>query len=149
MHRYSHHADRFNITTRKNAYVYGSEPAVTEVITILIDNALKYSPEKSPIAVRIFERLGFVGYELKNEGTKIPDQSLTKLFDRFYRADSSRTESSKNGYGLGLAIAKKIVDIHHGEITVTSDDQATTFTVFLPKRTQRLPQKLQQKSPNA
>lgn len=149
LRRYSQYDSRFVLTTRKNAFAYGSEPAVTEVMTILIDNALKYSAPDSPITIRVFEKLGFVGYEITNQGIKIPEHSLTKLFDRFYRADSSRTDSSKNGYGLGLAIAKKIVDIHHGEISVTSNDESTAFTVLLPKRTQRLPQKLQQKSPKA
>jgi signal transduction histidine kinase len=57
---------------------------------------------------------------------------LPKLFNRFFRADSSRTNSEKNGYGLGLSIAKKITDIHHGSITVTSTNANTTFTISLP-----------------
>ena len=109
-----------------------NEPAVIELMGILIDNALKYSPPKSKIDVRVFEQRGSVGFEISNSGTAIPEALLPKLFDRFFRADTSRTESSRNGYGLGLAIAKKIVDIHHGDITVSSNDKATTFTVYFP-----------------
>lgn len=130
--RYPNERDRFDITARKKATTRANEPAVSELMGILIDNSLKYSPPKSKIDIRIFEQRGSVGFEISNAGTAIPEALLPKLFDRFFRADTSRTESSKNGYGLGLAIAKKIVDIHHGDITVKSDDKATTFTIYLP-----------------
>jgi signal transduction histidine kinase len=130
--RYPDAKKRFEVTTRKKATTFANEAAVTELMGILIDNAIKYSPAKSKIYVRIFEQRGLVGFEIKNSGTPIPDALLPKLFDRFFRADISRTEGSKNGYGLGLAIAKKIIDIHHGEITVQSNEDATTFTAYLP-----------------
>lgn len=130
--RYPQEKKRFNISSRKTAFTYANEPAVLEVLSILVENARKYSPPKSKINVRIFEQRGFVGFEIKNEGPTIPEALLPKLFERFFRADVSRTESSKNGYGLGLAIAKKIVDIHHGEINVTSINDITTFSVLLP-----------------
>ena len=130
--RYPNDKKRFDLTTRKKATTFANESAVTEVMGILIDNALKYSPAKSKIYVRIFEQRGLVGFEIKNSGTPIPEALIPKLFDRFFRADLSRTASSKNGYGLGLAIAKKIIDIHDGEITVLSNDDGTTFTVYLP-----------------
>lgn len=130
--RYPKDSDRFDVTSRKKAVTTANEPAIFELVTILFDNAIKYSPPKSKIYVRVFEQRGNVGLEIKNSGKTIPEEVLPKLFDRFFRADTSRTESAKNGYGLGLAIAKKIVDVHHGEIQVSSKDDTTIFTVYLP-----------------
>ncbi len=123
---------RFEITTRKKATTLANEAAINELVGILVDNALKYSTPNTPIKVRIFEQRGMVGFEIKNEGKTIAADKLTKLFERFYRLDSSRTNSARNGYGLGLSIAKKIVNIHHGGLTVASANDATTFTFYLP-----------------
>ena len=123
---------RFDITSRKKAVANANEPAISELVGILIDNALKYSPKGSKINVRIFEKRGNVGFEIHNSGEPIPEDKLPKLFDRFFRADTSRTNSSENGYGLGLSIAKKIIDVHHGDIQVASDENGTTFTFYLP-----------------
>ncbi len=129
---YKTDAKRFDITARKKAVVQANEPAISELIGILIDNALKYSPKKSKISVRVFLKLGTIGFEIHNLGDPIPEEILPKLFDRFYRADTSRTNSSQNGYGLGLSIAKKIIDIHHGDLQVSSGEKGTTFTFYLP-----------------
>jgi signal transduction histidine kinase len=123
---------RFNITTRKKAVVSANEPAISELISILIDNALKYSPKGSKIVIRVFMKRLMVGFEIHNTGIPIPEEKLTKIFDRFYRIDSSRTNSSQNGYGLGLSIAKKIIDVHHGDLQVSSGEDGTTFTFYLP-----------------
>lgn len=130
--RYPKEKKRFDITTRKKAITVANEAAILELMSILIENSLKYSPKKSKIYIRIFEQRGLIGFEIKNSGATIPESLLPKLFDRFFRADTSRTDSAKNGYGLGLAIAKKIIDVHHGEITVSSIDEITTFTFYLP-----------------
>ncbi|MBC7459458.1 hypothetical protein H7200_01955 [Candidatus Saccharibacteria bacterium] len=126
------HAKRFDISSRKKAVILANEIAIVELMTLLIDNAVKYSPKGSPIAIRIFERRLMTGFEIKNNGTKISPDVLARLFDRFYRGDTSRTESNKNGYGLGLAIAKRIAAIHHGSIQVRSDDKETVFTFYVP-----------------
>jgi signal transduction histidine kinase len=130
--RYASHRKRFDITTRKKATTLANEAAINELMGILIDNAIKYSPEESTIYIRVFEQRGRIGFEIKNSGKPIPEEILPKLFERFYRADTSRTNGSKNGYGLGLSIAKKIVDVHHGELTVSSGNEATTFIFYLP-----------------
>ena len=132
MKHYAPEKQRFKVTTPKKARTLANEPSISELIGILIDNALKYSPENSPIFIRIFTQRGRVGFEIKNLGSKIPEEKLPKLFERFFRADTSRTNGAKNGYGLGLSIAKKIVDIHHGELTVSSTDEETVFTFYLP-----------------
>jgi len=130
--RYPSERERFEITSRKKSTTLANEAAINELMGILIDNAIKYSPPDSKIYIRVFEQRGHVVFEIKNEGKKIPDEKLPKLFERFFRADTSRTNGSKNGYGLGLSIAKKIVDVHHGELTVSSTDEFTTFTFYLP-----------------
>ena len=130
--RYSDDEKRFKVSGRKKALITGNEAAINELMAILIDNAIKYSPADSPIYVKISQKRGQLAIAIKNKGPKIPEEKIPKLFDRFYRADESRTSGAKKGYGLGLSIAKKIVDLHHGEITVDSSDDATTFTAYLP-----------------
>ena len=130
--RYPKQKKRFDISSRKKATTLANEAAINELMGILLDNAIKYSPENSPIYIRVFEQRGQVVFEIKNSGTPIPEDKLPRLFDRFFRIDSSRTNGAKNGYGLGLSIAKKIIDVHHGEITVASNEEATTFTFYLP-----------------
>ena len=134
---------RFDITTRKKAMVQANEPAMIELMNILIDNAIKYSPTGSRITIRIFERRTMIGFEIKNAGTPINVVKLPHIFDRFYRGDNSRTESGKNGYGLGLAIAKKITEIHHGYIQASSTEKETVFTFYIPNQ-RNLSVKLQQ-----
>lgn len=130
--RYPKDKKRFDITARKKATTQANEASVSELMNILIENALKYSPLATPIKIRIFEQRGRVGFEISNQGERIPEEKLSKLFERFYRADASRTHSSQNGYGLGLSIAQKIIEVHHGELTVSSSDEATVFTFYLP-----------------
>jgi signal transduction histidine kinase len=129
---YKEVSGRFEITTRKTAVAIANESAISELIGILVDNALKYSPEDSKITIHVFIKRLMVGVEIHNTGTPIPEDELTKIFDRFYRVDTSRTNGSVNGYGLGLSIAKKIIEIHYGDLQVSSEDSGTTFTFYLP-----------------
>jgi signal transduction histidine kinase len=122
---------RFDVTARKKATAVGDKAALAELMTILIENAIKYSPERSKINIRIFEKMGRFGFEITNKGT-IAAKDLEHVFERFYRGDLSRTLSSENGYGLGLALAKKIVEIHAGDIHVFTKGEKVTFTVYLP-----------------
>ena len=73
----------------------------------------------------------FVTIIISNKGKKIPQEKLNKIFEKFYRIDSSRT-SKTGGSGLGLAIAKEIVELHDGSIEAFSDDEYTKFFVKLP-----------------
>lgn len=132
LEKYPEHKKRFEVTARRKARIRANETAYRELLTILLDNAVKYSPEGTPIAIRIFEQLGSIGIEISNESDPIPAEKLETIFDRFVRADSSRTGGSQKGYGLGLSIAKKIVEVHHGTITVKSNKKRTQFTAFIP-----------------
>jgi signal transduction histidine kinase len=132
MKPFSRYKKRFDITNRKQALVNANEAAMSELMSILIENAVKYSPERSRISIRIFERRMMTGFEIKNTGIPISVDKLPHIFDRFYRGDNSRTESGKNGLGLGLAIAKKITEIHHGYIQASSTEKETSFTFYVP-----------------
>lgn len=111
----------------------GNIDSIEELCMILVDNALKYSPDDSLVTIRLAKRSGKVCIEVVNTGKGIDEQDLPHIFDRFYRADTSRTNGEQAGHGLGLALAKKIVEIHHGELSASSAlNHATTFTVLLP-----------------
>lgn len=125
---------RIAIEGEQHIVAHGNTSSLEELMTILLDNALKYSPADSQIQVRFVQPKRLIGFAITNEGDGIPAEVLPHIFDRFYRADSSRTSDSKKGYGLGLSLAKKIVELNHGELTVTSGkNQATTFQVLLPR----------------
>lgn len=130
--RFKEHSQRFELSLRKAAFVNGNRSALQELITILVDNALKYSHPNTPIILKLFQQGRNLRFDITNSGPTIPANNHEHLFERFYRGDASRTQSGKNGYGLGLAIAKKIVEVHHGTIAVTSRQERTTFRVLLP-----------------
>jgi two-component system sensor histidine kinase CiaH len=113
--------------------VMANQSHIEELLTIFVDNALKYSPADSPITLTLVQQKQLSGFDITNTGEGIPAENLPKIFDRFYRSDTSRTNGSKKGYGLGLSLAKKIVELHSGELTVSSlPGQFTTFRVLLP-----------------
>lgn len=97
----------------------------------LIRNAISYSEPDSPLLLTLESENGRVTIRLENRGRTIPPESLARLFERFYRADSARATRS-GGAGLGLAIAKEIVARHGGSITAESFDDRVIFTVRLP-----------------
>ena len=105
------------------------------LFNILMDNALKYTPEKGRIDVEMKSDKRGVNAVFTNYGTGIAKEHLTKIFDRFYRVDNARTQSAAAGsFGLGLSLAKNIVMNHDGEIECDSDGSTyTKFIVRLPK----------------
>jgi two-component system sensor histidine kinase KdpD len=96
----------------------------------VIDNALKYSPPRSPVSVRVSDGNGAIHFEITDHGNGIPEQEQGRLFERFYRSPSVKNQVP--GFGLGLAIANNIVQAHHGELTVNSRPGETTFRMSLP-----------------
>ncbi|WP_226674970.1 HAMP domain-containing histidine kinase [Rossellomorea aquimaris] len=87
-----------------------------QIMIILLDNAVKYSDEHSTIEVKLADHQGELIVEVKDEGIGIPEEDLPKIFDRFYRVDKARSRE-KGGYGLGLAIASKLIQNYEGYIT--------------------------------
>ena len=115
-----------------NATAKGDTGAIAEVVAILLDNAIKYSDQKTTIEVTLKSPNNHVEIRVKDQGVGIAKEDIEHIFDRFYRADSSRTKHDTGGYGLGLSIAKKIVDLHDGVIRVEkTSKKGTTFLVVL------------------
>ena len=104
---------------------------INELITIILDNALKYSAAKSTITIDGQQNNNEYLITIKDQGIGINEKDLPHIFDRFYRADSSRGETK--GYGLGLSIASEIVRLHNGKIEINSKiDSGTEVTITLP-----------------
>ncbi len=104
-----------------------------QVLTNLVDNALKYTPPGGRVEVRASDDNGEILVEVVDNGRGIPPEDLPHVFERFYRADRSRTRGS-GGTGLGLAIAKHIIEAHGGRISVHSRlGEGTTFVFTLPR----------------
>lgn len=117
--------------TTKDVQIYADVNRIKQLITILLDNALKYTPENGEIEIKT---------EKQNKGTKIQfintcqnpqGINIKKIFDRFYRDDKSRSKS-KEGYGIGLSIAKSIVESHKGEISAEiTKEGKICFTIII------------------
>lgn len=101
------------------------------VFSNLVANALKYGNGASYIKITARQERDKVVVKVSNDGTPIPEKSIDHLFERFYRAEGSRSRAT-GGTGLGLAIVKSIVDLHHGDVKATSNDDETSFIVTLP-----------------
>ncbi len=113
--------------------IEGNKYGLIDLLVILLDNAIKYSPQDSQINITSKQTDGWVVVEVEDHGIGIDEKDIPHIFDRFYRADAARSKSERGGYGLGLSIAKKIIDVHKGEIQVKSKkDEGSKFSVRLP-----------------
>ena len=112
--------------------VYADEEKIEKIIHNLLSNAFKFTKEGGEIILnlKIHEKTAVIS--VSDSGIGIPGDQLNKMFDRFYQVDSSQTRGYE-GSGLGLALAKDLVELHHGKISVNSKEgKGTTFTVTLP-----------------
>lgn len=99
----------------------------------LLDNALKYTKRRGNVSLRLEETNDGVELEIPDTGCGIPQESLHRVFDRFYRAESSR-DPETGGYGLGLSIAQQIARSHLGRLEVSSVlNEGSSFRLHLPK----------------
>lgn len=101
---------------------------IKELMSILLDNAISHTIKKGTIMVKLYKNNNYIILEVVNKGKPIAKDEEEKIFERFYRSDKSRNRSDGR-YGLGLAIAKKIVLNHNGKITAHSQNGYTTFRV--------------------
>jgi two-component system OmpR family sensor kinase len=105
---------------------------VLQVASILLDNAMKYTPEGGRVTVRVDERDGWAALSVSDTGVGIPEDQVPLVFERFRRVDVART---KAGSGLGLSIARQLAEAHEGSLEVQSNPgKGSTFTLLLPKR---------------
>lgn len=132
---------KFEIDIQPELYFQGNPEQVRRMIGILIDNAFKYSAEHGAIRVSLKEEAGGRSVlEVYNTGKGIREDEKEKIFERFYRSDSSRARAT-GGYGLGLSIAKSVADAHKMKIEVNSEPEHwITFTVWFPAQ-KKLPEK--------
>ena len=107
------------------------EGKIESVITNLVNNAIKFTPEKGQVSINIKEKNEQIVMSVSDTGMGIPKEALPKIFERFYRVN--RPGKQIQGTGLGLSIVKKIILMHNGRIDVECEEgQGTTFTIFLP-----------------
>lgn len=111
--------------------INANEELLKQVWINLIDNAIKFSPEYGMIVIRIKEQNDKYRVSVTNTGIEIPSESRSKIFNKFYQVDESH---SSEGNGVGLAIVKKIVDLHKGEVTLHSENGITVFEVELYRK---------------
>ncbi len=122
----------FHMDIQENISLYGNEPSIRHLLTLLLDNAFKYSEPKGTITVSLKQHGDKRILTVKNTGNPIPKEEQKRIFERFYRSDTSRSRET-GGYGLGLSIAISIVNNHKGHITVNSDESTGTyFTITIP-----------------
>ena len=111
---------------------HGDEKSITKLLTILLDNAVKYACEKGDITVSLQKKSKYIELIVQNDTETIDPASIPHFFDRFYRADSSRN-SSRGGYGIGLSIAQAVVAAHKGRISASAPSETSLrITVQLP-----------------
>lgn len=125
-----------NITITQNIQTFsikGNQDSIVDLLVIILDNAIKYSHERSTIEVQTNISASTGSIEIRDHGIGIDETDLKHIFERFYRSDTARTKSNRNGYGLGLSIAKKIVSLHKGHISASSKPgKGTTVTIQFP-----------------
>lgn len=132
-HEINHPKHVFHFQTKTtHTMVLGDKDKLTQVFTNLINNAIKYSPDGGNIYVTVYEEESHLKVAIKDEGLGIPEESIDKLFSKFYRVDNSDYRKI-GGTGLGLAIVKEIMKEHDGDISIQSKlKEGSTFTVNFP-----------------
>lgn len=111
-------------------FVSGDGPLLRRILDIYLDNACKYGAPGTVIQVSLSAEGKRALLSVRSEGAPIPKGDLERIFERFYRADPSRTEE---GYGLGLSIALELARLHHGKVWAASDEGGNTFWLSLPR----------------
>ncbi|OJD90708.1 two-component sensor histidine kinase [Bacillus cereus] len=121
-----------NIDADPSILVKANRSRIEQVVVNLLSNAIRYTPEGEKIQVSIIEAEDTVKVAIENTGNPIPEESLEKIWDRFYRLDASRSRHT-GGTGLGLSIVKNILDLHHAEYGVYNTTNSVVFYFNLQK----------------
>lgn len=133
---YSYVAEEKKISVRtlwpKELYLTADPNRLRQVLSNLIDNAVKYTPSGGSIDIEAFQKDQQVGITIKDTGIGIPPEELPQIWDRLYRGDKSR---SQRGIGLGLSLVKAIVHAHRGQVEASSTiNRGSSFTVYIPQK---------------
>ncbi len=124
----------FHLQIQPMVMLRGDEQGLRKLVSILLDNAVKYSEENGSITLSLEKTGRMVRLSVENTTEGISKETVSHLFERFYRADASRN-SRKGGYGIGLSIAEAIVLAHKGEIKASvQEGQSLKITVLLPAK---------------
>ncbi len=121
------------VDTEDNLDIYGDPDKLARVFDNILRNAIAYCYAGTTIQIEAHKKKNDIEIIFSNQGKRIPGTKLQTIFEKFYRLDGSRS-SETGGAGLGLAIAKEIVELHGGRIMAKSDDEKTQFIVLLPSR---------------
>lgn len=114
--------------------IEANEELLKEVWINLLDNAIKFAEKNGTVSIKIKENGKDLSVSISNTGNDIPSNKMDQIFRKFYQADESH---SAEGYGIGLAVVKKVCTLHSGSIWATSHKGTTTFTVTLPKKQEK------------
>lgn len=123
---------KYDCSVAEDLFLRGDESALRKLVSILLDNAFKYSSDSGDIRLRFYRQGKSIFLTVSNSVDEIPKDSIPHLFDRFYRADSSRN-SETGGHGIGLSIAQAVVRAHGGKIVAyTPDGKSLRITATFP-----------------
>jgi two-component system sensor histidine kinase CiaH len=123
----------FKVSKIPKDKVMADSASLTEAFVTLLDNAVKYSPANSEIEISVSKNKNTVEIKIIDKGEGIKPADMPHIFERFYRADESRTKNGVPGFGIGLAIAKETIESHGGTVSATNNIKTgATFTVLLP-----------------
>lgn len=121
----------FDISIEDGLMLFGDSEQIQRLISILMDNAMSYTNKNGNVIISAFKSSSKINLSFSNTGEEIPHDKREKIFRRFYR-DNEERGASGNHYGLGLAIAHSIVQLHHGKISVKCEKGFNTFEIVLP-----------------
>ena len=123
------------IAPNSEVFMLGEEVRIHQVLANLLANARAHTPDGTPIAVMITSNDDEVSISVADKGPGISEVDQKRIFERFYRADSSRSRSGEDGTGLGLSIVEAVMQAHGGTVSVESElGKGTKFTLTFPRK---------------
>lgn len=131
------HGLSINSQIDEDIIIKGDHESMEKLFYIFIDNAIKYTPNNGEIEIKLYQEKNKAIFSIKNNGSGIAKDKISKLFERFYRVDEAHTQGSSNSFGLGLAIAKSIIDSMGATIDVNSKENEFTEFVISYKSYQK------------